>query len=170
MLDIVVEAFMNHWELGFPAAALIMMRLLMVPLLIYNMSWSSMGFKDLVAGRPFPTAIYRSTVFTFSAAALGYHALAFIGREVSEWSVLWSFFLQCAFMLGCVAAAIGRKLAITAHFESFYWLFSSNNLDIAVRSAQLNEVDPDYTEAMLGAAEAAMAVKIAKKEIEENRD
>ena len=152
-------------SLGLATTALLVLRMLMTPLLIYNMGWSFKGFRQLLRGDAYPTSLYQTVVFMFSGAVLGYNGLTFTGRVVSDWSEPWSLGFQCMIVVASVCAFIGRRVAVTVDFEKFYWLFSSNNLDIAVRAAELNMADPEYIEEMLNVAETTVAVRMAKRAI-----
>ena len=164
------DVFEYYYSMGLAGAALIMLRLIMTPLLIYNAHWSFNGFRLLLKGVAFPTSLYQTTVFMFSLGVLGYNALTFLGRTVSTWSIPWSLSFQCMFLLAALSALIGRKVADTLNFEKFYWLFSSNNLDIAVRAAEMNAADPEFTQEAIAVAETTLAVRLAKKAINGNAD
>lgn len=152
-------------SLGLATTALLVLRMIMTPLLVYNMGWSFKGFRQLLKGDAYPTSLYQTVVFMFSGAVLGYNCLTFTGRVVSDWSEPWSLGFQCMITVASVCAFIGRRVAATVDFEKFYWLFSSNNLNIAVRAAELNIADPEYTEEMLHVAETTVAVRMAKRAI-----
>ena len=152
-------------SVGLAAVAVLVMRILLTPLLLYNLRWSFGGFRQLLKGVVFPTSLYQTVVFMFSGAVLGYNILAFFGRTVSTWSLPWSLAFQCMILLGSVAAFVGRRLAVSLNFENFYWLFSSGNLDLAVRVAEMNEADPEFTEGAVAAAEQTLALQLAKKAI-----
>lgn len=158
-----IELFASHIELGLAASALLILRLLIIPLLVYNMSWSFSGFRELIKGNSYPTSLYQTVVFMFTGASLGYAILTFFGRMVSEWSLPWSLAFQCMILLGSIAALIGRKVSITVDFERFYWLFTSDNLDVATRMAELNVRDPEFTQSVLETAEATLAIKLARE-------
>ena len=160
----------SHLSLGLVATALLTLRILITPLLLYNASWSFKGFLQLLKGDAFPTSIYQTTVFMFSGAVLGYNVLTFLGRNVSTWSLPWSLTFQCMILTASIAVFIGRRVAVTVDFERFYWLFNSGNLDIATRVAEMNEADPEYTEGVVSTAETTLALKLAKRAIENNAD
>ena len=155
-----VDAYL---QLGLAASALLILRVLLLPLLAYNMRWSFRGFVELLKGRSYPTSLYETVVFMFSGACMGYSALTLLGREVSAWSLPWSLAFQCMILVAAIAAFIGNKVAATVKFERFYWLFASNNLDVAVRMAEMNVADPEFAEGALATAEATLALKLAKE-------
>lgn len=161
---------LNLWAdtlaLGLSATALLVLRLIMVPLLIFNISWSYKGFKWVLKGASFPTSIYQSVVFLMSMGLLGYHALTIGGALLDPWALPFSLALQCMFFLASLLAFAGRQYAIVFKFEQFYWLFDEDHLDIAVRAAQINKFDPVYADAVLDAAEADVALKMAKKALD----
>tara|TARA_Y100001968_G_C19454482_1_gene771893 strand:- start:75867 stop:76364 length:498 start_codon:yes stop_codon:yes gene_type:complete len=165
-----LELIDMHLSLGLAATALLALRMLLTPLLLYNMGWSFKGFRQLVQGRAYPTSLYQTVVFMFSGAVLGYNGLTFGGRLVSDWSEPWSLGFQCMIAVASVSALIGRRIAVTIDFERFYWLFTSDNLEVAVRAAELNMADPEYTQEMLNVAETTVAVRLAKRAINGTAD
>lgn len=161
-----IELANTHIELGLAASALLILRVMLVPLLLYNMRWSFSGFVDLIKGNSYPTSLYQTVVFMFSGASLGYNVVTFLGRTVSTWSIPWSLAFQCMILVAGVAALIGNKVAATVRFERFYWLFSSNNLDVATRMAEINMIDPDFAQGTLEAAEATVSLRMAKEALD----
>lgn len=160
-----LELLEGHYSLGLAATALIVLRLLMIPILTYNILWSAKGFWQLLRGITFPTSIYQSVVFLFSSGVMGYHILAFFGQASTGWSVPWSLGLQCVVLLASVLAFVGRKISIVLDFEKFYWIFSSDNLDLAMRVSEMNQMDPHYTKQMVEAAETTLAIRLAQKAV-----
>lgn len=153
----------NHFSLGLTATALIVLRILMMPFIFYNLGWSFKGFKQLIGGAVYPTSLYQSVVFFSSLGLMGYHVMAVLGRTAQSWSEPYSLALQCLFFLAMLIATIGRRIAVTVDFERFYWLFEQNNLDVAVRIAELNQLDPEYTEGVLDLAENNLAIQLARR-------
>jgi len=160
-----MELLDTYLSLGLAATALIVLRILLTPLLLYNMSWSFKGFVSLLKGDAFPMSLYQSVVFFFSAGTLGYNILVFCGREVSEWTIPWSLMLQCTLMIGSIIALIGRRVAAIVDFERFYWLFTTDNLDLAVRVAHMNEADTNFTKGVIESAETTLALELARKAV-----
>jgi hypothetical protein len=155
----------DTFSLGLTATALLVLRMIMIPFVIYNLLWSARSVWDFMRGRNFPSCLYESMVFFMCSGLAGYHVMAFMGNSPSSWSLPFSLALQCIFFLAVIIAALGKRLALTTHFEKFYWLLSGNNLDVAVRAAHLNELDSEYTMRSLEAAETTLAVRLAKKAI-----
>lgn len=153
----------NYLELNLIIWALLAIRFLMLPLIVYNLGWSFRGFINFVNGKEYPACLYESLVFFMSLGLSGYHLMYFIGRTSSDWSLPYSLALQCLFFLASLVAFIGRRLSITLNFQKFYWLFESNNLEVAVRMAHLNQLDPDFAKKSLEAAESSMVLHLAKR-------
>jgi len=154
---------LDNFTLGFVATATLVLRLFMMPFLIYNLNWSFKSFYQFIRGQNFPACVYESMVFFMCAGLTGYNILAFLGRTSSTWTDPHSLVLQCLFFLAVVLATIGKRLALTTNFEKFYWLMSGNNFDVAVRAAQMNEHDSEFTDSVLSTAETTLALDIAKK-------
>lgn len=159
MLTLLADTF----SLGFSATALLFVRLLMTPFLIYNLVWSFKGCLDFLKGRNYPACLYESVIFFMSFGCLGYNALVFAGRTASEWSHPYSLALQCVFFLAVLIATIGKRLSLTSRFEKFYWLLTGTNLDVALRIAEMNQLDESFTHATLDAAEGTLAIRLAQK-------
>lgn len=149
-----------HLDAGLVAISVFLIRMIMVPMLLYNVWWSFVGAKKLLRGTFTPAMIHEASVFFFSLGLLGYHSLAAVGRIDGGWAAPYSLALQCILFVATLCALIGHRLAITVKFERLYWLFTNNNLDVAVRAAHLNAIDPEYIEGALTAAEATLAVRI----------
>lgn len=149
-------------NLTFVAWALLLIRFAMLPLVVYNIAWSFRSCVDFIMGRNFPASLYESMVFFMSMGLMGYHLLSFLGRTTSDWSHSYSLALQCFFFLASLVAAIGRRLAMTVDFEKFYWLFKDNHLEMAIRIAEINHIDPEFAEETLSKAEKAMTSRLAK--------
>lgn len=154
------------FTLGLTATAILVIRTLMIPLVVYNIIWSFKGTMQFFRGIHFPTSLYQSVIFFMSTGLLGYHALALLGRDVSPWSQPYSLMLQCLFFLASGIAFIGRRVAASIDFERFYWLFRDNNLGLAVRVAEMNEMDSDYTHEVIEVAESTLAIRLAKKAVD----
>lgn len=148
---------------GLTETSILILRLLMTPLLVYNMTWSIAGFKSLIKGVSFPASIYQSVVFLMSFGLLGFNLMAFLGNEASAWSLPFSLIFLCAFFLASILAFFGNKYAVAEGFERFYWLFKEGHMGLALRIADLNRLDPDYAEETLALAEAGLALHLAKK-------
>ena len=142
----------------------------MVPLLIYNMVWSFKGLMQFTKGISYPASVYQSVVFLLCAGIFGAHSLALMGKAFYDWSSPYVLIIQCMFFSAASIAAYGRKVAVTSQFEEFYWLFNSNNLDLAVRAAQLAEFDRDFAARSIDAAETAAAVKLANRVLNGDND
>lgn len=149
-------------SLGFTAQATLLVRLLMVPLILYNLGWTFRGFVELLKGIPYPTSIYQSVVFLMSSGLLGFHILAFMGRSSPSWNSA-ALAMQCLFLLACILALVGRRIAISMNFERYYWLFETNNLDVAIRMGKINQLDPKFASATLESAETTLAIRLARK-------
>lgn len=158
-----LELLSGDFSLGLVGTSVLIIKMLMLPLILYNLSWSFRGLWQFLRGISFPTSVYQSVIFFTSIGLLGYQLLAIFGRTSSSWSEPYALALQCIFFLSMTCAFIGRRAAITVDFARFYWLFQSNNLDVAVRAAELNQLDPEYAENALHMAETGMAFHLARK-------
>lgn len=157
-------------NLGLVTIALAVLRILMIPLIVYNLVWTVGGVVDLVKGQALSSSIHKTTVFFFSAGVLGYHMLAFLGHSALDWTTPWSLLLQCVLFLATIMALVSKGFAVASDFDESDWLFTNNNLDVAVRIAEMNQLDPEFTKNMLEAGESTMAVHLAKKAIADNAD
>jgi hypothetical protein len=155
----------NAFSLGFAATTLLVLRLIMIPFLIYNLSWSVKSFWNFVTGKNYPACLYESMIFFMSMGLLGYHLLTLSGHYNSEWSSPIALVLHCLFFLAVIISTIGKRVSLTNNFEAFSWLMTSENLDVAVRVAHLNELDSEYTLRALEAAETTLALRLARKAI-----
>ena len=144
------------------SVTLVVLRVLLTPLALYNVSWSAMGFLSLLRGKNFPTSIYQSVVFASSVGILGFQLLALAGVKRNEDPAI-TLALLCTFFLANILSAFGRRYHTVMNFESFYWLFHNDNLDIAIRAAKLNETDPKFTEGLITHAETQVAVEIVRR-------
>lgn len=148
---------------------LVILRVLLTPLAIYNACWSATGFFSLLRGKNFPTSIYQSVVFSASCGILGFQLLALAGVRRNEDPAI-TLALLCTFFLANILSAFGRRYHMVMQFEKFYWLFQENNLDVAVRAAELNRFDPRYTEGILTNAETEMAVEMVRRTMHKKED
>lgn len=156
-------------NLDFVLVALVVLRILMLPLLVYNMCWSYTGFYSLMRGRDFPTSIYQSVIFSFCVGILGAQVMWLLGVQ-SSITPPGALLALCFFFLGNILAAFGRKYHSIMDFDKFYWLFHDDNLDMAVRAAKLNEFDPKFTRALIDNAEAQMAVEMVRRTMHKKED
>lgn len=151
------------------AATLILLRVLLTPLAIYNVSWSWRGFLSLLQGKNFPTSIYQSVVFAACSGILGFQLLALYGIKRNENPAI-TLALLCTFFLSNILAAFGRRYHMVMNFEKFYWLFHNANLDVAVRAAHLSEFDEKFTENLLASAETQMAIEMVRRSMNKKDD
>lgn len=158
-----MNQLVDHFSLGLPSNALMIIRMLMVPLLIYNLSWSIKGFWQLIRGIPYPTSVYQSATFLSTLGVLALHNLAFAGRPFQNWSLPYLLMIHCAFFASAAASAYGRRISIVNQFEKFYWLFNKGNLDLAARVSVLAEQNLEFTTRAIETAETALSLEFISK-------
>lgn len=134
-------------------------RLAMVPMILYNLTFSFSGFWDYMLGRDNPTAIYRSVLFFGCSALLGFQTVALTGAE-DVGAGPWTLLFVMLFTLMNITAILGRKLNRFGEFDKFMWLFEGQNLTAAIRAARVNQVNPDLIDKHLAMAELKVLDKL----------
>lgn len=137
-------------------------RLILIPLGLYCLSWGYTGFVDLLRGNFWPVPLYRAAIASFAILTLGFQITYFVGMEEvgsGPWSLVW---LMFAFA-GHVFACAGR---MTGHFnyaEKFYWLLSSGHIRVALAMADYHAAFPEEAEALADKLTEEVATKDSQR-------
>jgi hypothetical protein len=158
-----MEMLAEHFSLGVTTTTTLVMRMLMVPLLLYNMFWSFKGFWQFVKGIAYPGSLYSAVVFLGAVALMMGHMLAFTGKAVYDQSSIYILLIQCIWFAAVLTTIYGKTVTIRTKADDFFWLFNNNNLDLALRTAHLAEFDRSFTQDVIDSAENTAAMKLVSK-------
>lgn len=157
-----METIDGYLQLGLIGILILAVRLLILPFNIYNFAWSFKGFWNTVKGSNYPSEMYKSVVFYFSAATMAFQLMAYHGMSMMYYSPIVSLVFQCFLAMGTIMATVVRRKTVNNKWEKFYWLMKGDNLDSAMRAASLNLVDPEYTRRRLDRAEQDLNSRVTK--------
>ena len=135
-------------ELDFVARVVIIIRIILVPMLLFNLSFTWRGIWDIFKGHPTPTSLYRAVLFLAFLPQFGFNTTAILSFEpVGEGPI--SLGLLLLFLLSNILAIFGRVMNQHGKFDDFRWLFEGYRLTTAIRVVRLSEVDPKRFEEYL---------------------
>lgn len=143
------------------ADTVIAFRIFLIPMVLYNMSYSWIGFRDGLLGKVNPVSLYLSTIFFALVPQLGFSVTAIMSAEEvgsGPLTLIWLMF----FAMFNIAAISARLTGQFALFDKFIWLFERNNLDVAIRAVKLSHVDPGAYEECTNNSEVKVVKRILK--------
>lgn len=143
---------MQLYDLNLMAATVMIFRLIMIPMILYNLSYSWTGLRDLFRGQNNPTIIYRCQLFFGCLALLGFQTVALTKVE-EVGSGPWTLLFVLLFTLMNIAAIFGRRLNQEGAFDTFMWIYQSDYLKTAARSVKVSGIDAEIMEHYLQKAE-----------------
>ncbi len=142
----------------------LLFRMLMIPLILFNLSFTAPGFWQVMRGNLNPSSLYRSVLFFGLVPQLGFHLTSLSSMEqVGEGplTLLWLMF----FMLFNVGAAAGRVLNQFGKFDDLIELYQSQHIGTAIRVVQLSNLDRETMERYLNKVEIEVVKKVVAEDV-----
>ncbi len=158
MLNLLAEA----WHGGLTEFSVFVLRMLFVPLLIYNLTWSTKTCLSFLRSHMMTIALPSLMIMFMSAGTL-IRQIQFFSGYPNEYVGPIALTSLCLLILASCIAAIGHNYNLATKFSSFYWLVQDRYFPLALRTAELARLDRDYVEAVLDNAETTVAVRLAQK-------
>lgn len=147
---------------GLTPFSILVLRSLLVPLLLYNLIWSFQGIFHFWKTHVFPVSIYKAMIFLFTAGVVVRQINFFVGYPTEDFSV-GALIAVCFTALASITAAVTHRLNLATRLKTYYWLMMHENMDVAVRAAELSRFDREYMEGVMDNAETTIAVSMAQK-------
>ena len=147
---------------GVVPASVYLLRAAFIPLLIYNLWWSAKGGLLFWKKQEFPISMYKTMIAFFTVGALA-RAVGFFWNyphtDLSPAALVG----VCVTIIASILAAYTHRFNLAQQLRTFYWLVSHENVELAVRTAELAKFDRKYMKGVLDNAETDIAVGLAKK-------
>lgn len=139
-------------DAGLIAAVVFVIRVLTLPLLVINALFTYSGIINILKGNFAFSEFYRSVIFLIAVPMFGFHVTAITELRDTNPGIYALVFLMMYFMAFLVSG-VGWLLFPLKNLRKLSWLYSHPNLDLAMKSLAISDIDRGILKTHLNIAE-----------------